>query len=1026
MQWLGLLDTVGALTDNIGDEQFFSDRQPGMESPLIPFLECGGVVLSLLGQSEVAGCGSTDYHALYWANLLALKGPSGTLESLSRSIANARVDLNPHQVDAALFALRSPLSKGAILADEVGLGKTIEAGIVITQRWAERRRRLLLILPATLRKQWQQELEEKFSLPTLILEAKSFNRAKKAGAPNPFDQKERVVIVSYQFAAAKSKELAAVPWDLVVMDEAHRLRNVYKPGNKTANAIASALAGTPKILLTATPLQNSLLELYGLVSVIDPHVFGDLDSFKEQFSRTSEEGRYTALKERLAPVCTRTLRKQVLEYIRFTQRIALTQEFLPSDDEHRLYEDVSAYLQRRVLLALPASQRHLLTLVLRKLLASSTFAIAGTLRTLVRRLEEMQQGLAAGESPLTEDDFEPLEGLEEEWEEEPSGASAVHVDPVVLQEELDALREYLALAEGISQNAKGTALLTALSSAFHRAEELGAPRKAVIFTESRRTQSYLFELLSRNGYEGDIVLINGSNADATSKAIYEEWLKRRAGTDAVSGSRSADMKAALVEAFREKATLLLATESAAEGVNLQFCSLVVNYDLPWNPQRVEQRIGRCHRYGQKHDVVVVNFLNKRNEADQRVYQLLAEKFSLFDGVFGASDEVLGALESGVDLERRIADVYQTCRTAEEIQAAFDALQSELDEKISLRMEETRQALLENFDEDVHRRLKMHREQAQAALDLRQQWLYALTQHELAGTARFYPDSVRFHYAEGLEGPGFYNLDWKDAEVRGDHFYRPDHPLAQTLIDRARARTLPVQCLRFDLRNHPVRISALEPYLDMGGWLELHCLTVHSLEAEEFLFFVACTHTGVPLDDELCRKMLSLAAIPGDGPPLNPLDLFGGQTGAPGEPAGEGMKPPARIQESLAELREQSIQKLQRSVDVRNGAYLDEENAKLDHWADDLKFGLERELKEIDRSIKDARRASSIAVGLAEKLAAQKLVKDLESSRNRKRRELYDAQDAIDRKRAELIEEIERQMRSENSAQALFMMRWELR
>ena len=118
------------------------------------------------------------------------------------------------------------------------------------------------------------------------------------------------------------------------------------------------------------------------------------------------------------------------------------------------------------------------------------------------------------------------------------------------------------------------------------------------------------------------------------------------------------MRSALVDYFRDEGQIMIATEAGAEGINLQFCSLVVNYDLPWNPQRIEQRIGRCHRYGQKHDVVVVNFLNRKNEADQRVYQLLSEKFQLFEGVFGASDEVLGAIESGVDFEKRIAGIYQ--------------------------------------------------------------------------------------------------------------------------------------------------------------------------------------------------------------------------------------------------------------------------------------------------------------------------------------------------------------------------------
>jgi SNF2 family DNA or RNA helicase len=117
--------------------------------------------------------------------------------------------------------------------------------------------------------------------------------------------------------------------------------------------------------------------------------------------------------------------------------------------------------------------------------------------------------------------------------------------------------------------------------------------------------------------------------------------------------------------------------------------MVVNYDLPWNPQRIEQRIGRCHRYGQEHDVVVVNFLNQKNAADQRVFQLLSEKFSLFEGVFGASDEVLGAIESGVDFEKRIAEIYQRCRTPEEINASFDRLQQELSQQIDEAMTRTR-------------------------------------------------------------------------------------------------------------------------------------------------------------------------------------------------------------------------------------------------------------------------------------------------------------------------------------------------
>ena len=372
---------------------------------------------------------TTPYHSQYWAHALTLRGSGGEIAALSRSIANARVDLNPHQIDAALFALRSPFTNGAVLADEVGLGKTIEAGIVLSQRWAERRRRILVIVAAMLRNQWQQELSEKFFIPSEVLDSRGFNRLKKEGVANPFDQADKTVICSYNFAAARSAEVSRVPWDAVVIDEAHRLRNVYRSRTRLQNnpaarksmahRITDAAGKAPKLLLTATPLQNSLLELFSLVSVIDPHVFGDIASFREQFINNPDEvSRNLQLKQRIGPVCTRALRQQVTEYIPFTNRVPITQEFLPTDEEQALYDEISAYLQREVLYALPASQRQLITMVLRKLLASSTFAIARTLRRLASRLEDLREELDLL-------DYEDLEGVDELADEYAEDADTV-------------------------------------------------------------------------------------------------------------------------------------------------------------------------------------------------------------------------------------------------------------------------------------------------------------------------------------------------------------------------------------------------------------------------------------------------------------------------------------------------------------------------------------------------------------------------------------------------------------------------
>jgi adenine-specific DNA-methyltransferase len=951
---------------------------------------------------------TTDCQAKYFAYDLTRRRAPDSVERLAGAVAGAQVDLNPHQVDAALFAFASPLSKGALLADEVGLGKTIEAGLVISQRWSERRRRVLVIAPSNLRKQWHQELSEKFFLPCAIIESKSYNEALRAGNFRPFELSDTVIICSYQFARNKAADIHATPWDLVVIDEAHRLRNVYKPSNVIANTLKNALTQKQKLLLTATPLQNSLLELYGLVSFIDEHAFGDIKSFREQFANASQGRVFQALRDRLRPVCHRTLRRQVTAYVPYTRRHAIIEEFTPEESEDRLYQLVSEYLQRDNLQALPASQRSLMTLVLRKLLASSTFAIAGALSSISQRL---QAKLRRHDSAFSLDeeisqDYEALDATSEEWAEDDEPDTLTEADRKALEREITELNDFARLATSIDENAKGKALLKALAIAFAKADELGAARKAIIFTESRRTQAYLLCVLANSPYSDGIVLFNGTNTDPESKKIYAEWLARHEGSDRVSGSKTADMRSALVDYFRENGRIMIATEAGAEGINLQFCSLVVNYDLPWNPQRIEQRIGRCHRYGQKRDVVVVNFLNQKNEADKRVYQLLSEKFKLFDGVFGASDEVLGAIESGVDFEKRISEIYQRCRQTDEIRSAFDQLQLELSLEINEAMSLTRQKLLENFDDEVREKLKVRDEAAKVYLDRFEKMLMRLTRHELRSDATF-RDMATFRletkpaWANGREIPlGLYELPRRSGEA---HLYRLNHPLGEAVVEHAKAQVLKPVEVTFDYTNHSGRISALDPLRGQNGWLTAAVLTVEALDTpEDHILLAAISDDGAALSDDAAMRLLTLS----------------GHEGAPVE------MPATCADDCDARLRRDASD-IQRAISLRNARFFEEEADKLDGWADDLKVGLEREIKEIDREIKEARRAATTALTLEEKLAGQKQIKSLETLRNSKRRSLFDAQDAIDRQRAELIAQIETKLEQKADIIPLFTIRWQL-
>lgn len=958
----------------------------------------------------------------YYAHWLTRSLPSDNIGKFTASLQDAQVDLTPHQIDAALFAFKSPLSKGAILADEVGLGKTIEAGIIISQFWAEHRRHLLVIAPANLRKQWAAELQEKFFLPSRILESKTFNDYIEAGNLNPFDCDE-IVICSYQFARAKAPYLKQTLWDLAVIDEAHRLRNVYKPSSKIANTIKNALADRKKILLTATPLQNSILELYGLTSLIDDYVFGDLKSFKMQYNKTLDDTDYATLRRRLAPLCQRTLRRQVLEYVRYTKRVAILQEFFPTKQEQELYDLVSKYLQRPRLYALPNSQRQLMTLILRKLLASSTYAIYGTLCALRDKLETKLRR-HAGEPEAAElfADYEAYESDTEEWLDDEEEEAAPEDDEILTPHDIECIRQEIAdikkfcdLAYKIRRNSKAERLFEGLNQGFSQLEALGAPKKALIFTESRRTQDFLFDLLEKRGYKGQVVLFNGSNSDKHSAAIYKAWKERHKGTPKITGSAAADKRAAIVDYFRDEATIMIATEAAAEGINLQFCSLVVNYDMPWNPQRIEQRIGRCHRYGQNFDVVVINFLNKANAADVRVYELLDQKFQLFSGVFGASDEVLGAIGNGVDFEKRIAAIYQQCRTTKEIQEAFDALQSDLQEQISDKMLKARTTLLENFDEEVRQKLRDSLDTAQENLDRFETVLWQLTRSYYADRADFDEAEHAFtlHSVPGgaavaTQDAGRYQMIGRNHHRSfqlpdGVKPYRIGDPLAQQMLSTLKNKEVPVSEILFDYTHTYLHVTYIQNLVGQSGWLTVEQLTIDSFEREDFLLHACITDGGETVPSDIAEYMFQVHAAETPGAPELPADAS------------------AALADTLASQRAEIVT----ANAERNSRFFEEEMEKLDNWAEDMKAALERELRDLDAEIKLRRSESKKTSRLEEKVRLQRLVKELEKTRSEKRRNLFDAQDEVDSKKETLLATVEAMLAQKIEQTKLLTIHWQI-
>ena len=892
----------------------------------------------------------TNYHAKYYAHELSIRSASSGVERLSQSLFDAKIDLNPHQIEAALFALKNPLNKGVLMADEVGLGKTIEAGLVLCQFWAERKRRLLIICPAALRKQWAEELLDKFNLPSQVIDSKTYKTIQAGGEAAPLSR-DAVSIMSYHYAAKMEDALIAEQWDLVVIDEAHKLRNAHQKSNKMGQTLRRALADRKKLLLTATPLQNSLMEIYGLSTLVDEHLFGDDKAFRQQ--DTGSQSSHEELKHRLKGFAQRTLRKDVLEYIKYTNREPITIRFTPEALETQIYEAVSTVLIREPSYALPAQQRHLTGLVLRKLLASSTPAVLNTLKTIRKRLLNLQD-----ETP-SEVSLEDVIGEEEMGSDYLEAASDTNndddeiIDQQLLAEELIELDSIIARAEQhLSEDgddAKATALLDALKQGFAHMDEMDAPKKAIIFTESKRT--------------------------------------------------------ALIDHFRDSADIMIATEAAAEGVNLQFCSLLINYDLPWNPQRVEQRIGRCHRYGQKFDVVVINFINESNAADKRVLELLTEKFQLFDGVFGSSDEILGKVEAGINIEKRIYDIYATCRTAEAIDAGFSQLQKECESAIKEKLHQTQEQLLKHFDEDIHSLLKTQLEAAEQRLGKISRWFWGLSQQVLGGYASFADDAYRFRLNQSPvnDAPvGNYQLirqrDKQSLELlENSQLYRLSHPLGEWVIEQGKNAATPEAELVFDYSKHATKLSVIEPLVGQSGFLILSLLSVESVQCEQYLVFAALSDEGIAIDEETCRKLFQVQATQRATSHLAPEALD-------------------------TQLQRRIEAQISCSIEA-NSQYFQDERDKLDRWAEDKVLAVEQALTDNKTMIKTLKREARQASNPEDQLKLQNELREAERKQRQLRRGIFDAQDEIEEKRDALIDQLEKRMRQTVTKDHLLSIRW---
>lgn len=534
------------------------------------------------------------------------------------SLSNSRTRILPHQIEST-YRIVNSLNQRFLIADEVGLGKTIEAGLVIKELlYRHSYNRILIVCPASLRVQWKYEMQSKFNEDFLVLDRKELLKRNKlqdeeySNSWNSFNK----VICSLDFIKNSSftDVIKNTQWDTIIIDECHRLRRDYKKST-LAYDVGEILAKKSKafLIMSATPFRGKLEELYYLIKLIDPNLLGPINSFHKEFS--SNEADLSLLKEKLASVVIRRTKKEVGG---FTKRYAKTIKFEFYPEERTLYDATTKYVIEEFNRSLQLENRAIgfVMTVFQKLLDSSSFALLSALRKRKINLLSIQEkvnnninSFSEGQENIILDDLDINEL--EDFDLILNIVNQKNLSEI--QEEINTIDRLICIAESITRNKKGEKLKEILKDLSKH-----GTKKFLIFTQFIKTQEYLKNLLS------DYVV------------------------EIFNGSMDRDQKERAILNFKEKAEILISTESGGEGRNLQFVNILFNFDLPWSPLRIEQRIGRIHRFGQPSDVFVYNFSTKDTVAE-RILEVLSEKLKLFEQSIGTPDVLLGQIEDELNL-----------------------------------------------------------------------------------------------------------------------------------------------------------------------------------------------------------------------------------------------------------------------------------------------------------------------------------------------------------------------------------------
>ena len=901
----------------------------------------------------------SDEQIAYFKEYILLKNSGDDVARISSSLFDSKISLNPHQISAALAFFKNPKKKGMIFADEVGLGKTIEAGLVISQYWYEQKRHILIICPASLIKQWNEELMEKFHLESTILDGKTVK-------DSSFTWNAGIYITSVN-TVYLNKERFGIKFDLIVIDEAHKLRNVYKDKGVMAPAIKEIFSGQKKLLLTATPFQNNLQELYGLMLLIDEDIFLDFAVFKEKYING-----YANNKESLNSIVSnyviRTLRKDVVKYINYTKRNVMLANYELLDSEKEIYKRIEELIYSQdMCIVYGTAQLHLIILLLQKLLSSSIYAVRSTLYNIKYRLEN-------GESV----DF-IFDGKDDD------DITDMSIDGKISDKFVGDIDECVAFIDSVKHDSKLERLKGAIADIYEQFEtDKTRNKKILIFTESKKTQEYLFWELSST-YD-KILLFNGENTGIQINDIYAKWISKHNVNKKIA--KNIAIRRAIVDAFENDYEIMIATDAAAEGLNLQFCSVIVNYDLPWNPQKIEQRIGRCHRYGQKNDVIVINMLNDSSNIDKRIYELLSGKLGVFEETFGSSDKILGSTNLSENIEDAIRNIYKSCRSPEEIEKGFEELQNTFKEEIESAIRASENDLDTYFDEEVAKAFDFQYVEATRIVDEMADLFYCIIKQCLPN-AIFYYEEYSF-INDGIRRTVLAKYDDK-AE-----FCSISSDFGKKILDSVESDNLnEVNVLELDYSNSGRKIGFLDEVSQRRGYICVSKITYESFETSESLVLTGQFDDGTIIPEDVCHKILKLVCS-----------------------ANRGLSTQA-FNNQLKLRHDSDVKDRIASISEYNANIFQEELEYIDNWADSMIEKVQLSVKNMRDERKELQMTCDFTNSVEEKAKIQEQIHKLSKKINTSWVELAQLEDEIEDRRYTLINNLKAEKDKSVSVKKLF-------